>query len=160
MDMIAVALLSSAAILAVAFKRLADPPLLALALTHLLQLSGSMQWAVRQTTEAENHMTSVERLLAYTALPQERGEAAEGQVSRAVAKGWPATAELRFEAVEVLFLFFCVLGRSACSRTCARHALRLFDAVPDSATQALVDNNSLISCRRGTGPACRSCSRA
>ena len=94
MDMIAFGLLASAAVLVMAFKGLTGPPLLALAMTHLLQLSGSMQWAVRQTTEAENHMTSVERLLAYCALPQERRGGA------AAPRGGGA-AEIRFEAVEV-----------------------------------------------------------
>ncbi len=41
-----------------------------LALVHVLGLSGVLQWMVRQTSEAENTMTSVERMLEYTRLPQ------------------------------------------------------------------------------------------
>lgn len=43
MDAIAFALLAVAALLTMAFKSLVSPTLLALAMTHLLQLSGSMQ---------------------------------------------------------------------------------------------------------------------
>ena len=43
-----------------------------LALGQVLNLSGTMQWAVRQSAEAENNMTSIERLLEYTRLPQAR----------------------------------------------------------------------------------------
>jgi hypothetical protein len=45
-----------------------------LALTQSLQLGGLLQWMVRQTAEVENHMTSVERMLAYTELEQVRLE--------------------------------------------------------------------------------------
>lgn len=41
-----------------------------LALVHVLGLSGILQWMVRQTAESENTMTSVERMLEYTHLPQ------------------------------------------------------------------------------------------
>jgi hypothetical protein len=43
MDIIAFGLLAAAAILTMAAKSLISPALLALAMTHLLQLSGSMQ---------------------------------------------------------------------------------------------------------------------
>lgn len=45
--------------------------MLALALTQVLQLTGMMQWWVRQTVEVENNMTSVERMAEYMHLPQE-----------------------------------------------------------------------------------------
>ena len=34
-----------------------SPRLVGLALGHVLNLTGTMQWAVRQTAEAENNMT-------------------------------------------------------------------------------------------------------
>ena len=59
-----------------------------------------VQWAVRQTAEAENHMTSVERVLAYTQLPQER-PATVAAGGGAPPKGWPSSAKLEFDRVEV-----------------------------------------------------------
>lgn len=52
--------------------------LVGLALSYTLQLSGLLQWAVRQTAEAENDMTSVERVLQYTHLDQEPARLADG----------------------------------------------------------------------------------
>ncbi len=49
-----------------------------LALSYTLQLSGLMQWAVRQTAEAENEIVAVERILQYTELPQEPPTVAAG----------------------------------------------------------------------------------
>ena len=40
-------------------------------LVYICQLLGLFQWAVRQSVEVENLMTSVERLLEYVALPSE-----------------------------------------------------------------------------------------
>lgn len=61
-----------------------------LALSHVLGLTGMLQWWVRQTTEVENAMTSVERLLEYTALPQEppRCVVDEGGCSSRAAGMW------------------------------------------------------------------------
>lgn len=66
-----------------------------------------MQWAVRQTAEAENHMTSVERVLTYTQLPQER-PATVTAGGGAPPKGWPSSAKLEFDRVEVLFCSYSV----------------------------------------------------
>ena len=60
-------------------------------------------------------MTSVERVLAYCNLPQERTEGErQGKGVVAVAKGWPASAALRFENVQV-----CCLAQRAAAACCA-----------------------------------------
>lgn len=73
-----------------------------LALAHVLNLSGSMQWAVRQTAEAENNVTSVERMLGYTRLPTEvPPRVAEG--GGTPPKGWPGGGRLVFDGVSARY---------------------------------------------------------
>ena len=79
-----------------------SPRLVGLALAHVLNLSGSMQWAVRQTAEAENNVTSVERMLRYTRLPAEvPPRVAEG--GGTPPPGWPAGGRLVFENVSARY---------------------------------------------------------
>lgn len=42
-----------------------------LAITQSFVLTCLLQWSVRQSAELENYMTSVERVLEYTNVPQE-----------------------------------------------------------------------------------------
>lgn len=55
-----------------------SPRLAGLALVHAISLSGSLQWAVRQTAEWEVSMTSVERMLELCHLPTEEDEVGGG----------------------------------------------------------------------------------
>eukprot|EP00210_Caulerpa_lentillifera_P007919 g7560.t1 len=60
---------------------------LAVALTHMLTLSGALQWCVQQMAELENTMTAAERNLEYTKLEQEPSKTSkEGEKSL---EGWP-----------------------------------------------------------------------
>ncbi len=42
-----------------------------LGISLLMQLTGTVQWLIRQSAEVENQMVSVERVLEYTRLPVE-----------------------------------------------------------------------------------------
>lgn len=42
-----------------------------LAITQSFGMSYLLQWTIRQSAEVENQMTSVERVLEYTNVPQE-----------------------------------------------------------------------------------------
>jgi ATP-binding cassette subfamily C (CFTR/MRP) protein 4 len=42
-----------------------------LAITQAIGLTGMLQWGMRQSTELENQMTSVERVLEFTHVEQE-----------------------------------------------------------------------------------------
>ena len=48
-----------------------DPALIGVALVQSLQLSGVLQYSIRQAAETESYMTSVERVSAYALLDQE-----------------------------------------------------------------------------------------
>ena len=65
--MIVSVIIFATALLAVRLKAYLGAGFAGLALAYSLQLTGSMQWAVRVAVETENNMTSVERLNHYRA---------------------------------------------------------------------------------------------
>ncbi|GLC33196.1 hypothetical protein PLESTB_000360400 [Pleodorina starrii] len=101
LDAVAGTTLLAAALLAMAMRDQINTGVMALALTHVLQLTGLMQWVVRQTAEVENTMTSVERMLAYTELPSEPPRVAEG--GQAPPPGWPRSGALTYEGVTAVY---------------------------------------------------------
>lgn len=72
LDCLVSVLATVAPLLVMAVHSRLSSELVGLALTQALQLGGLRQWMVRQSAEVETTMTSVERMLAYTALPQVR----------------------------------------------------------------------------------------
>lgn len=63
-----------------------------LSLTTCVQLLGMLQWGIRQSTETENLMTSVERLLEYTKLDEEPKNGSDS-------KSWPENGDIQFKEV-------------------------------------------------------------
>ena len=68
-----------------------------LALTAALNLTGIMNWMVRQTTDLEVQMNSVERLVEYAALGEEAPAVIEGARPP---PGWPSAGAI--EAVDLV----------------------------------------------------------
>ncbi|CAG9767557.1 unnamed protein product [Ceutorhynchus assimilis] len=65
-----------------------------LAITQAMSLTGMFQWGMRQWSELENNMTSVERVVEYSEVDQEiKAEVKEPQ------KNWPEHGLLEFKSV-------------------------------------------------------------
>lgn len=65
-----------------------------LAITQSIGLTGMFQWGMRQSTELENQMTSVERVLEYTEVEHE--PPLESLPEKKPPKTWPDKGEVRF----------------------------------------------------------------
>ncbi|KAK4880755.1 hypothetical protein RN001_008901 [Aquatica leii] len=73
-----------------------------LALTQAISLTGMFQWGMRQSTELENQMTSVERVLEYSDIDHER--AFESAPDKKPPEFWPNRGEIRF--INVFLRYF------------------------------------------------------
>lgn len=65
-----------------------------LAMSYALQITGSLNWIVRQTVEVETNIVSVERVLEYAALPSEAPEIVH---RKRPAVSWPSRGEVEFK---------------------------------------------------------------
>ncbi|EFA03657.2 probable multidrug resistance-associated protein lethal(2)03659 [Tribolium castaneum] len=65
-----------------------------LAITQSITLTGMLQWGMRQWSELENQMTSVERVIEYTELEQESDEKRKN-----VPETWPTSGRIEFQSV-------------------------------------------------------------
>ncbi|PNF26824.1 hypothetical protein B7P43_G17385 [Cryptotermes secundus] len=68
-----------------------------LAITQATGLTGMLQWGIRQMAEMENQMTSVERVLEYTAVESE--PPLDSAPDKKPAKDWPAKGTVVFDRV-------------------------------------------------------------
>lgn len=68
-----------------------------LAITQSLSLTGTFQWGMRQWSELENQMTSVERILEYTKLPKENVDKINMTTS------WPTDGKIEFQNVSLRY---------------------------------------------------------
>ncbi|CAG9854244.1 unnamed protein product [Phyllotreta striolata] len=69
-----------------------------LALTQAMALTGMFQWGMRQWTELENQMTSVERVQEYTELKHEEDNATFEPPSN-----WPSNGEVEFKNMSLQY---------------------------------------------------------
>eukprot|EP00899_Mesostigma_viride_P029749 jgi/Mesvir1/995/Mv17535-RA.1 len=99
-DCLVAATILAASLVAVIARDHLSPTLVGLALTYSLQLSGMLQWTVRQSAELENLLVSVERMLEYTQLPQ---EAALEVPDQRPPPGWPHAGAISIQNLTVRY---------------------------------------------------------
>ncbi|XP_055307782.1 ATP-binding cassette sub-family C member 4-like isoform X2 [Sitodiplosis mosellana] len=66
-----------------------------LAITQVMSLSGILQYAVRQSADVTNQLTSVERILEYSQLERET----QPEVPQKVSADWPSKGKVEFKRV-------------------------------------------------------------
>lgn len=82
-----------AAFFAVIEKGTLDASLVGLSITYALQLTGSLNWLVRMSTDVETNLVSVERVSQYSSLTQE----APSIIRPRPREDWPAQGNISFE---------------------------------------------------------------
>lgn len=78
-----------------------DPAMFGLSLTLLLQLSGLLQWAVRQSCEVISNMIAVERVAAYATIESEAP--LETETDKLVDAHWPSDGSLDVKDLAVRY---------------------------------------------------------
>ncbi|XP_045469838.1 probable multidrug resistance-associated protein lethal(2)03659 isoform X2 [Harmonia axyridis] len=66
-----------------------------LVITQAIGITGMLQWGMRQSTELENQMTSVERVVEYSSIEHER--ALETEESKKPKSSWPEFGKIIFK---------------------------------------------------------------
>ncbi|KAJ8733841.1 hypothetical protein PYW07_014392 [Mythimna separata] len=78
-----------------------DGSYVGLAITQSISLTGIFQWGMRQSAEMENQMTSVERVMEYTKLPQEA--AIRSAPEKKPPADWPAEGLIKFDNLSLKY---------------------------------------------------------
>ncbi|KAJ1983815.1 hypothetical protein H4R34_001058 [Dimargaris verticillata] len=95
LDMLSFGFLAVASFATVAVRSTADPSMVGLGLSYVLQLLGMVQWLIRQTTEVEIHFVAVERMLAYAHLPKEPNQPTDPEAH----PHWPVQGRIEFRGM-------------------------------------------------------------
>ncbi|KAI8853394.1 P-loop containing nucleoside triphosphate hydrolase protein [Chytridium lagenaria] len=85
---------------AVAARFTVGAGLAGLTISYSLQITGVLNWCVREFTELEQHMVSAERILEFDELKEEAPEIIE---SSRPALSWPQKGEIKFEGVKLRY---------------------------------------------------------
>lgn len=72
-----------------------------LIITQYIGLMGALQWGMRQWSELENQMTSVERLLEYSQVEREPDR--EGKLEKPLPETWPQNGQIEFRKVSLKY---------------------------------------------------------
>lgn len=81
-----------------------------LAITQAISLTGMFQWGMRQSTELENQMTSVERVVEYSSIEHEPD--LESKPANKPPKSWPSEGRIEFKHVFLKYVYhrtFCYI---------------------------------------------------
>ncbi|CAF1204621.1 unnamed protein product [Rotaria sp. Silwood1] len=98
LDLITFVVTLVTAILAVALRHQIDPSSAALSISYCITLIGLFQWAIRQSAEAENFMTSAERIHEYGQLvPESYQNSHENDVHIQPPDDWPSRGIIEFK---------------------------------------------------------------
>ncbi|XP_078361814.1 ATP-binding cassette subfamily C member 4-like [Oculina patagonica] len=97
LDVLASLLISTVALAAVFVSQ--DAAFAGLALVYVIQTVSVTQFAVRVTSDVENYMTSVERVMTYTKLDSEPGY----KVERLPQEHWPREGNITFQNVTLMY---------------------------------------------------------
>ncbi|CAK0732404.1 hypothetical protein CVIRNUC_000127 [Coccomyxa viridis] len=118
LDCLSAGTLLVGAVLAMLLRHKVSPQLLGLALSNIINLMGTLQWAVRQSAETENCMTSPERLLEFA--HSEREDDTQHTMD-----DWAPAAHLEFRGVSAAYgigldpvlknISFCLEGGTSCA---------------------------------------------
>jgi ATP-binding cassette, subfamily C (CFTR/MRP), member 1 len=100
LDFVSSLMVLTATLGAVGVKSTTNSGLIAFALLYVLRLTSLFQWAVRQSAETENFMTSLERIYTYAKLPE---EGLRVNVSNRPPSTWPEKGEIKVVDLKVRY---------------------------------------------------------
>ncbi|CAG9813317.1 unnamed protein product [Phaedon cochleariae] len=99
LDIICIVFIAVAVFLLLVFSKEMQGGDLGLVVTQYIGLIGTLQWGMRQWTELENNMTSVERILEYTKLESEPDRKQE----KPLAANWGEKGQIEFRDVKLRY---------------------------------------------------------